>query len=121
MAAPSRAVPPPSGRPSPSGSAVMSQGAISWGLAGWPNRGFSCACAVPHRASSPAANRSPWRAGASPFEILGIDIAELSPFINRPADDAIGHVIAGRTARGQHLVARPLRVPCLVGGAALQD
>src|SRR5215211_2952328 len=110
-ASPCLAVPLPCGRPAPLGSTVISHDSISSGVVMRPRRGHSCAMAAPEttRTAAAAARR------------LRIDMVHLPLVIDRPAGDAIGHVITRQSALSDHRGAGPLHIAGVVGAAALQD
>src|SRR5688572_20119799 len=110
MDSPCRAVPEPCGSPMPSGAIVMSQDAISAGVAGRPSRGPSCANAEKAIVETNDARSR-----------LRIDMAHLPFLVHRPAGDTIGVIVAGVTALRDHGVACPLHIAGIVGAAALQD
>src|SRR5215468_627822 len=106
-AEPPLAVSLPCGRPTPSGATVMLHDSTSSGVAGRPNCALSCASATPDAPINAATRR-----------YLRIYMAHLPARADRPAGDAIGHVVSGQAALGNHGGARPLHVAGVVGAAA---
>src|SRR6267142_1024370 len=116
--APCAGVPPPIGRPVPSGWMLMSHAAISAGSSGVPRFGPAAKAAPDPRASARA------MAGS-----LCVDMFHLPFAVNRPAGEAVvvlvregQHVrdLLGLAALGHELGAGRLHVAALVPGAALQ-
>src|SRR5437660_5138741 len=119
MRAPCAGVPPPIGRPVPSGWILMSQGAISPGSMGVPRFGPAAKAAPEPRPSART------MAGS-----LCVDMFYLPFAVDRPAREAVvvlvrepQHVrdLVGLAALGHELGAGRLHVAGLVPGAALQD
>src|SRR2546427_1334444 len=119
MRAPCAGVPPPTGRPVPSGWILMSQAAISAGSSGVPRFGPAEKAALEAR---PNARTMPGS--------LCVDMFHLPFAVDRPAGEAVvvlvresQHVrdLLGLAALGHELGAGRLRVAGLVPRAALQD
>src|SRR3989442_9469076 len=119
MRAPSAGVPPPGGKPVPSGMMLMSQAAISAALIGFPRFGPSAKAALEASASTRAEPRS-----------LCVNMGDLAFAVDRPARGAV--VVLAREGRdgrarlrlaalGHDLRAGRLHVAALVPRAALQD
>src|SRR5580765_7441551 len=123
--APMAAVPLPGGRPAPSGGMLMSQAAISAGVAGWPRFGPSTLRAA---AGWPRSGPSTLRAAAQPASaaaasaattlrvyILHLPVGRHAPRLDRVVvEDDVAAV------HGDELVALGLRRPRAVRRAALQ-
>src|SRR3982075_1572845 len=109
MASPSTAVPPPDGRPTPSGPMLMSHGAISAGEIGCPN------CGAWARAAD--ATVSIDMQAAMP---LSVNIAGLPLLVDAPACDRVVVVDPTQAALGRELRTRWLHHAGVVSGATLQ-
>src|SRR5580765_4823092 len=110
--APMAAVPLPGGRPAPSGGMLMSQAAISAGVAGWPRSGPSTLRAA---ASQPASAAAVSTATTLRVYILHLPVGRHAPRLDRVVvEDDVAAV------QGDELVALGLRRPSAVRRAALQ-
>src|SRR5712692_10162492 len=119
MGAPWAGVPPPGGKPVPSGRMLMSQAAISAGLISFPRFGAWAKAALEPRASTTAKTRS-----------LRIDMFHLPIALDCRGRDGVvvlarearyGRDLRGLAAHGHDLSPGRLHVAGLVPRAALQD
>src|SRR5262245_16340878 len=127
IGAPCTAVPLPAGRPVPSGKIVMSHGARSPGVIGWPRLGFRLFWFWLSAANTPT--ERPSAIDAAIAAILSVDMSDAPIRCDRPAGDRV-YVLAreredGRRRRGlatlgDELLARGLHVAAFVHCAALQ-
>src|SRR6266851_4890654 len=120
MCSPCAGVPPPGGKPVPSGRMLMSQGAISAGSIGRPRLG-------PSATAVPAPNTK--ASAAAEIETLRVNMFHLAFAVDRPAGETVVVLVReaedprdllGFSALGDELCAGRLHVAGFVPRAALQ-